>query len=57
MDCIESHGLKLPVDYKWFGRSFDGIDRRFTEVLKQRDPEDFEVLRSWFPLLEADHVR
>ncbi len=57
MDCIESHGLKLPVDYEWFGRSFDGIDRRFTEVLKQRDPEDFEVLRSWFPLLEADHVR
>lgn len=57
MECINAHGLKLPVDYELFGRSFDGIDRRFTEVLKDKNPDDYAVLKSWFPLLEVDHVR
>lgn len=57
LDCIESNGLKLPIDYEWFGRSFDGIDRRFTEVLKRKAPDDYATIKSWFPLLEADHVR
>lgn len=57
IDCIADHEIDLPVDYDWFGRSFDGIDRRFTAVLKEKDPQDYEILRSWFPLVEADHVR
>jgi 3'-phosphoadenosine 5'-phosphosulfate sulfotransferase (PAPS reductase)/FAD synthetase len=57
LDCISSHGVDLPIDYEWFGRSFDGLDRRFTAVLKEKAPDDFAVLKSWFPLLEVDHVR
>lgn len=57
LDRIGQAGIKLPVDYEWFGRSFDGIDRRFTEILRDKDPQDYEVLRSWFPLLEGDIVR
>ena len=57
LDCIGAQGVRLPIDYEWFGRSFDGIDKRFTSVLKRVAPDDFDLLRQWFPLLEADHVR
>lgn len=57
LDRISQAGIKLPVDYEWFGRSFDGIDRRFTEILRDKDPQDYEVLKSWFPLLEGDIIR
>ena len=50
-------GLKLPVDYEMWGRSYDGTDKRFTEPLKERFPEDYERLKVWFPLLEADQLR
>ena len=57
MECIESHGIDLPIDYKLFGRSFDGIDYRFTAPLKKHLPEDYERLHEWFPMIEADIVR
>lgn len=57
LGAINSAGVELPVDYEWFGRSFDGLDRRFTEILKEKAPEDYATLKEWFPLLEVDHVR
>lgn len=57
MDIIEKHGCELPVDYEWFGRSFDGLDYRFIKPLKDNSPEDFEHLKKWFPLVEVDIVR
>ena len=57
MDCIRGHHIELPCDYAWFGRSFDGIDKRFTKVLKDKAPDDYATLLEWFPLLEVDHVR
>lgn len=57
MEIIERHGCKLPIDYEIFGRSFDGIDKRFTEPMKEHLPEDYERLRQWFPLIDADIIR
>lgn len=57
MDIIEKNGCELPIDYEWFGRSFDGLDYRFSKPLKDNSPEDFEHLKKWFPLIEADIVR
>ena len=57
LDRIREAGIDLPIDYQWFGRSFDGIDKRFTAVLKDKDPEDYRLLKSWFPLLEGDIIR
>ena len=54
---FQACGVKLPIDYKWFGRSFDGIDRRFTEPLKKYAPDDFAKLVELYPLLEADIKR
>lgn len=57
MGAIEERGVELPIDYELFGRSFDGIDLRFIEPLKERLPDDYQVLLDWFPLIEADFHR
>ena len=54
---IKSAGIPLPVDYEWFGRSFDGIDYRFIEPLSRFAPDDFARVLDWFPLAEAELVR
>lgn len=55
--CIEGAGVDLPVDYEWFGRSFDGIDYRFTKPLSEHAPDDFKRLLEWFPLADLEIFR
>lgn len=50
-------GIKLPVDYKWFGRSFDGLDWRFLHVIKTRAPKDYARILEWFPLADLEVLR
>jgi hypothetical protein len=57
MSKIDQAGVKLPSDYEWFGRSFDGIDRRFLDPLKARAPRDYARVIEWFPLAEMDQRR
>ena len=54
---IQRAKIKLPVDYKWFGRSFDGLDRRFLEPMRKYAPRDYEKVIKWFPLAELDILR
>lgn len=55
--AIERRGVELPIDYKIFGRSFDGLDYRFIAPMRDHLPDDFETLKAWFPLIETDIVR
>ena len=55
--ALETSGIALPIDYEWFGRSFDGIDYRFTSVLQEHSPHDYERLKQAFPMLELDILR
>lgn len=57
VDEIERSGIKLPVDYEMFGRTFDGIDYHYLAPIKERFPEDYEKILYWFPLAELDEVR
>lgn len=57
MDCISSHGVDLPIDYEWFGRSFDGIDYRFLAPIAEHSPEDFQRILAWYPLAELELIR
>jgi len=50
-------GVKLPVDYKLWGRTFDGLDDRFVVKLQEKFPDDYERLVEWFPLLVLDGLR
>lgn len=62
---IADAGLRLPIDYEWFkrngrknsGRSFDGVAYQFTRGLKENAPDDYAVLKEWFPLIDLDHFR
>ena len=54
---LEDAGCPLPVDYEMFGRSFDGIDYRFLKPVKDRFPEDYQQILSWFPLAEMEIMR
>jgi len=54
---IEAAGLSLPVDYEWFGRSFDGIDHRFLEPMSRFAPDDYARVLEWFPLAALELIR
>lgn len=54
IEAIDRSGIKLPVDYEWFGRSFDGINFRFLYPLKQHAPRDYAKVLEWFPLAELE---
>jgi hypothetical protein len=49
--------VKLGIQYRWFGRSFDGIDWRFLSVLKTASPKDYATIKEWFPLVDVEILR
>lgn len=56
-DRIAAASITLPVDYEMFGRSFDGIDRRFLKPISERFPDDYARILDWFPLAELELFR
>jgi len=50
-------GVKLPIDYQLFGRSFDGLDYRYLLPIKERLPGDYARILSWFPLAHLEFAR
>jgi len=54
---LKRAGVQLPVDYRLFGRSFDGIYQRFCAPIKRYFPRDYERIKLFFPLVEADVKR
>lgn len=54
MGAIKSAGVKLPPDYEWFNRSFDGLDLRFLQPLRDHAPDDYQRILTWFPLAELE---
>jgi len=57
IDEIKKAGVKLPVDYNLFGRSFDGLDLRFIYQIKKHYPLDYQKILEWFPLVEVEIYR
>lgn len=57
MGRIAAAGITLPVDYQWFGRSFDGIDHRFLKPISEYAPDDFQRILDWFPLADLELFR
>lgn len=55
--AFDATGVKLPVDYKLFGRTFDGLDYRFLKAIKENYPRDYERIITWFPLAELELFR
>ena len=51
---IAGAGLKLPADYRIFGRTFDGLVGEFVAPLKKHFPADYVKVLELFPLVEAE---
>lgn len=54
---IRDSGVQLPIDYRLFGRSFDGIDYRFLAPIQRAYPEDYAKILDWFPLADIEIAR
>jgi 3'-phosphoadenosine 5'-phosphosulfate sulfotransferase (PAPS reductase)/FAD synthetase len=54
---LKSENIKLTVDYRHFGRSYDGIDHRFLAPIKQHYPRDYARILEWFPMAELEFMR
>jgi hypothetical protein len=54
MDAIYANRVKLPSDYEWFNRSFDGLDRRFLGPIQAYAPDDYARILEWFPLADLE---
>lgn len=57
LDMFRREKVKLPIDYKLFGRTFDGIDLRFLLPIKKHFPRDYQRILEWFPLAELEIFR
>jgi hypothetical protein len=54
LGTIASAGLKLPIDYHLFGKSFDGINYQYLVPLKRERPDDYRKILERFPLAEVE---
>jgi len=54
---IKQSGWKLSVEYKLFGRSFDGLDLRFLFPIRDQYPDDYQKILDWFPFAEFEIKR
>lgn len=57
VETLKDAEVMLPVDYHLFGRSFDGIDYRFLQPLKEKYPDDYATILEWYPLAELEMKR
>lgn len=54
---LQAANIKLPIDYKVFGRSFDGLDLRFLIKIREHFPRDYTRILDWFPLVDMEIAR
>lgn len=54
---LEKAQVKLPVDYRMFGRSFDGIDARFLGPIKKYFPKDYQKIIEYIPMADMELYR
>lgn len=57
LSAIRKSGVRLPVDYRVFGRTFDGFDARFLAPMKQYFPNDYRRILEWVPMADAEFFR
>ncbi len=57
VDCIKKAGWKLPIDYRYFGSSFDGLYLAYLLPIKQHFPRDYQRILEFFPMAEMEVLR
>lgn len=57
VNIIRGSELKLPVDYRLFGRPFDGISYEYLAQIQKHFPDDYQRILEFFPLADMDIFR
>lgn len=57
IDELKRHDIKLPREYKLFGRSFDGIYVTYLLPIKKYYPEDYKRILEYYPLIDMEIYR
>lgn len=55
--ALRSSGVKLGLDYRIMGRSFDGVQFTFLDPVRRHFPKDYETIKRWLPLVELEYAR
>jgi hypothetical protein len=56
-DYIKENNIPLTKDYEIFGISWDGLAYHFLYGIKKYYPNDYEKIKEYFPLIEAEIFR
>ncbi|MCL1932428.1 MAG: hypothetical protein FWF53_01240 [Candidatus Azobacteroides sp.] len=56
-DYIKANNIPLTKDYEIWGRSWDGLKYDYSMGVKKFYPEDYETIKSYFPLIDAETIR
>lgn len=54
---IRRHGVRLPIDYRLWGRTWDGVDARFMGPLRDHLPDDYARVLEWYPMADIGLFR
>jgi 3'-phosphoadenosine 5'-phosphosulfate sulfotransferase (PAPS reductase)/FAD synthetase len=57
IDSIRNAGWKLPVEYRYFGSSFDGLYLSYLYPIKLFFPKDYQRILEFFPMAEMEVLR
>jgi len=57
IDCIANAGWKLPIEYRYFGSSFDGLYAAYLVPIRHFFPRDYRRILEFFPLAELECYR
>lgn len=49
--------IPVGIDYEWYPRSFDGLRYDYLKAIKDNAPEDYDHIKSWFPLIDLELTR
>lgn len=55
--AIRDRGWHLHEQYRFYGRSLDGIDFRFLDPMRKYYPDDYARIVEWFPFAELELLR
>ena len=54
---LKRHDVKLPIDYKLFGRSFDGLYYMYLQKIRENYPRDYQRICEYFPFIDMEIYR
>ena len=54
---IQRHGVKISPEYQFWGHTPVSLNYDYMRALKDAKPDDYELVRQWFPLIDLQLFR